>query len=310
MSRTRAFAAAGALLLASAGAAQQAQQAQQDRFAGVEIKTVPVAGRVYMIEGAGGNIGVSAGADGVLMVDSQFAPLAERILAAVKALGGGAPKLLLNTHLHGDHVGGNAFFAATGVVLAHANVRARMATQGGVAGGMGDAAASGLPTATFDDRLRLFFNGDEIDVIHLPRGHTDGDAVVWFKDSQVIHMGDHLFSKRFPFVDLANGGTVDGLLRNLEQVLEMLPPDTKVIPGHGPLGGVPDIVATAEMIRRSVAAVREAAAAGKVEELKQSGIDGYQDWNWGFVNAARWIDTIVASEAALASDEAVAPTQE
>ena len=302
--RTRPLVAAGALLLASAGAAQQ------DRFAGVEIKTVPVAGPVYIIEGAGGNIGVSAGADGVLMVDSQFAPLAERILAAVKAIGGGAPKLLLNTHLHGDHVGGNAFFAATGVVLAHTNVRARMATQSSLAGSLGDAAAAGLPTATFDDRLRLFFNGDEIDVIHLPRGHTDGDAVVWFKDSQVIHMGDHLFSKRFPFVDVANGGTVAGLLRNLEQVLEMLPPDTKVIPGHGPLGGVPDIVATAEMIRRSVAAVREAAAAGKVEELKQSGIDGYQDWNWGFVNAARWIDTIVASEAALASDEAVAPTQE
>ena len=296
--KTRPLVAVGALLLASAGAAQQAQQ---DRFAGVEIKTVPVAGRVYMIEGAGGNIGVSAGADGVLMVDSQFAPLAERILAAVKAIGGGAPKLLLNTHLHGDHVGGNAFFAATGVVLAHANVRTRMATQGGVAGGLGDAA--GLPTATFDDRLRLFFNGDEIDVIHLPRGHTDGDAVVWFKDSQVIHMGDHLFSKRFPFVDLANGGTVAGLLRNLEQVLEMLPPDTKVIPGHGPLGGVPDIVAKAEMIRRSVAAVREAAAAGKVEELKQSGIDGYQDWNWGFVNAARWIDTIVASEASVSAAE-------
>ena len=302
--KTRPLVAAGALLLASAGAAQQ------DRFAGVEIKTVPVAGPVYMIEGAGGNIGVSAGADGVLMVDSQFAPLAKRILAAVKAIGGGAPKLLLNTHLHGDHVGGNAFFAATGVVLAHTNVRARMATQSSLAGSVGNAAASGLPTATFDDRLRLFFNGDEIDVIHLPRGHTDGDAVVWFKDSQVIHMGDHLFSKRFPFVDVANGGTVAGLLRNLEQVLEMLPPDTKVIPGHGPLGGVPDIVATAEMIRRSVAAVRKAAAAGKVEELKQSGIDGYQDWNWGFVNAARWIDTIVASEAALASDEAVAPTQE
>lgn len=296
-SMTRPFVAAIALLCASAGSAQQ------DRFAGVEIKTVPVAGPVSMIEGAGGNIGVSVGADGVLMVDSQFAPLAERILAAVKALGGGAPKLLLNTHLHGDHVGGNAFFATTGVVLAHTNARTRMATQGSVAGGVGNATA-GLPTATFDDRLRLFFNGDEIDVIHLPRGHTDGDAVVWFKDSKVIHMGDHLFSKRFPFVDVANGGTVEGLLRNLEQVLDMLPPDTKVIPGHGPLGGVADIVAKVEMIRHSVGAVRKAAAAGKVEELKQSGIDGYDDWNWAFINAARWIDTIVAS------DEAVAPAPE
>ena len=296
--KARALVAASALLLAGVGAAQQ------DRLADVEIKTVPVAGPVYMLEGAGGNIGVSVGADGALMVDSQFAPLAERVLAAVKAIGGGPPKLLLNTHLHGDHVGGNAFFAATGVVLAHANVRGRMAA----ANSLGSAGAAGLPTATFEDRLRLFFNGDEIDVIHLPRGHTDGDAVVWFKDSKVIHMGDHLFNKRFPFVDLANGGTVDGLLRNLEQVLDMLPADTKVIPGHGPLGGVPDIVAKADMIRHSVAAVREAAAAGAVDELKQSGIDGYDDWNWGFINAARWIDTIVASEA-LASDEA-APAQE
>lgn len=296
--KARPLVAAIALLLAGVGGAQQ------DRFAGVEIKTVPVAGPVYMLEGAGGNIGVSVGADGALMVDSQFAPLAERILAAVKALGGGPPKLLLNTHLHGDHVGGNALLGASGVVLAHANVRGRMAA----ASSLGNAEAAGLPTVTFNDRLRLFFNDDEIDVIHLPRGHTDGDAVVWFKDSKVIHMGDHLFSKRFPFVDVANGGTVSGLLRNLEQVLDMLPPDTQVIPGHGPLGGVPDIVAKADMIRHSVAAVRKATAAGKVEELKQSGIDGYDDWNWAFINAARWIDTIVASEA-LASAEA-APAQE
>ena len=282
----RRSAAATALLFAGVCAAQQ------DRFADVEIKTVPVAGPVYMLEGAGGNIGVSVGADGVLMVDSQFAPLAERILAAVKALGGGPPKLLLNTHLHGDHVGGNSFFATTGVVLAHDNVRARMAGTD----------AAGLPTATFQDRVRLFFNGDEIDVIHLPGGHTDGDAVVWFKNSKVIHMGDLLFNQRFPFVDVANGGTVRGLLRNLQRVLDMLPPDTKVIPGHGPLGGVPDIVATADMIRLSVAAVRKAVAASTVDELKESGIEGYQDWSWDFVNTARWIDTIVASGAATAQE--------
>lgn len=260
----------------------------QDGLADAEIKTVPVAGPVYMLEGVGGNIGVSVGADGVLMVDSQFAALAERILAAVTALGGGPPKLLLNTHLHGDHVGGNTFFATTGVVLAHDNVRARMVGTG----------AAGLPTATFQDRVRLFLNGDEIDVIHLPGGHTDGDAVVWFKNSKVMHMGDLLFNKRFPFVDMANGGTVGGLLRNLLQVVDMLPPDTKVIPGHGPLGGVPDIVANADMIRSSVAAVRKAVAAGTVQELKESGIEGYQDWSWNFVNAVRWIDTIIASETA------------
>ena len=260
----------------------------QDRFANVQIKAVPVAGPVHMLEGAGGNVGVSVGADGVLMVDSQFAPLAERISAAIAKLGGGAPKVLLNTHLHGDHVGGNSFFAGAGAIVAHANVRTRMAASG----------AAGLPAVTYEDRLRLFFNGDEIDVIHLPRGHTDGDSVVWFKDSKVIHMGDHLFSGRFPFVDVANGGSVGGMLANLEQVLDMLPPDTKVIPGHGPLGSVPDIIAKVEMIRASVAAVRAAVANDTVDALKQSGIAGYEGWDWNFINAARWIDTIVASDEA------------
>ena len=286
--------------LAAAGvlAAASVFSAPADRFANVEVKAVPVAGPVYMIEGAGGNIGVSVGTDGVLMVDSQFEPLAARILTAIQVLGGDKPKLVLNTHFHGDHVGGNPFFARAGTVLAHRNVRLRMA--GCTPGEQSCDAADvpGLPVVTFDDRLRLHFNGDEIDVIHLPRGHTDGDAVVWFQDSKVIHMGDHLFHARFPFVDVASGGTVHGLLANLERVLDMLPADTQVIPGHGPLGGVKDIRAMAEMLTRSLAAVREAPDEDALEALKRAGVEGYEDWSWGFVNTSRWIDTVVASEAA------------
>ena len=287
-----AFGAAAALVAASV------LGSPADRFANVEVKAVPVAGAVHMIQGAGGNIGVSVGEDGVLMVDSQFEPLAERVLAAIEEVGGGTPRLVLNTHFHGDHVGGNAFFARDGTVLAHRNVRLRMAGCAPGATSCDTADAPGLPMVTFDDRLRLYFNGDEVDVIHLPRGHTDGDVVVWFKDSKAIHMGDHLFHARFPFVDVASGGSVDGLLANLERVLDMLPADTKVIAGHGPLGGVKDIRAMADMIGHSLAAVAEAVDENALEALKRDGIEGYEDWSWNFISVAQWVDTIVASEAA------------
>lgn len=284
-----------------AGAAAAVCAQPGDRFANVEVAVAPVAGRIHMIEGPGGNIGLSVGDDGVLMVDSQFEPLAARVMAAIEDMGAGKPKLLLNTHFHGDHVGGNPLFAAGGVVVAHANVRIRMIGCEPGAAPCAAEAVAGLPVVTFRDRLRLFFNGDEIDVIHLPRGHTDGDLVVWFKDSKAIHMGDLLFHARFPFVDVEAGGSVDGLLANLERVLDMLPPATRVIPGHGPLGGVEDIRAAADMIRASLAAVAAAEDADALAALKRGGIEGYPDWSWGFVNTARWVDTIVASEAARAA---------
>ena len=275
----------GALVLATATTAF-AQPAA--RFAAVEIKATHVAGTVHMLEGAGGNIGVSAGADGVLMVDDQFAPLAERIAAAIAEIGDGAPKVVLNTHFHGDHTGGNAYFGRNGTILAHANVRSRL-----VDGGM---AAPGLPIVTFLDRLRLHFNGDEIDVIHLPRGHTDGDSIVWFKDSGVVHLGDHFFKGRFPYVDVPNGGSVDGLLANLGTVLDMLPADTHVIPGHGTLASVADVAESIEVIRQSQAAVRQAAAAGTVDDLKRDGFGQWDEWGAGFIGTERWIDIVIESD--------------
>ena len=277
-------AAAGVLLLLVA------PSAAQDRFAAVTIEAAPVAGSVFVLEGAGGNIGVSIGDDGTLIVDDQFAPLAPRIAAALGELGGAAPKLVLNTHHHGDHTGGNAYFGATGTIVAHVNVRGRL-----LAGGM---AAAGLPVLTFEDRLRLHFNGDEIDVIHLPRGHTDGDAVAWFKDSGVIHMGDHFFKDRFPFVDVAAGGNVDGLVRNIEQVLDMIPAATRVIPGHGALATVEDLKTALAVVRESQATVRAAQAAGTLDALKRDGFGRWQSWGTGFIDTATWIDTVVASDGA------------
>ena len=259
-----------------------------DRFAAVEIKATHVAGAVHMLEGAGGNIGISAGADGVLMVDDQFAPLADRIAAAIAEIGDGRPKFVLNTHFHGDHTGANEYFGRTGTILAHANVYTRLAD-----GGM---PAVGLPVVTFEDRVRLHFNGDEIDVIHLPRGHTDGDSIVWFKESGVVHMGDHFFKGRFPFVDVQSGGSVDGLAANLAAALDMLPSDTHVIPGHGALATVADVAESISVIRASQAVIRQAVANGTVDDLKRDGFGRWESWGTGFINTARWIDIVVQSD--------------
>ncbi len=265
-----------------------------DPFAAVEIKAIHVAGHVHMLTGAGGNIGVSVGPDGVLIVDDQFAPLAERITAAIDSIGGAAPKFVLNTHFHGDHTGGNPFFGEAGVIVAHANVRARL---------FDDMPAVGLPVVTFEDSLRLHFNGDEIDVLHLPHGHTDGDSIVWFKDAKVIHMGDHLFQGRFPFVDVANGGNVDGLIANLQTVLDFLPKDTQVIPGHGNLATVAEIGEALEVISQSQAVVRRALANDALDALKREGFGRWTGWGEGFISEERWIDILVASEQASASTE-------
>ena len=280
----------GLLALSCLATAALAQPA--DRFADVEIKTTHVADAVHMLEGSGGNIGISAGPDGVLMVDDQFAPLSDRIAAAIEALGSGLPRFVLNTHFHGDHTGGNAVFGSTGVIVAHENVRVRLAA--------GDMAAAGLPVVTFDDRLRLYFNGDRIDVIHFPRGHTDGDAVVWFRNAGVIHMGDHFFKGRFPYVDVPSGGSVDGILANLEAVLDMIPAETRVIPGHGPLAGVADLRESVQVIRESQAMVREAVANGTIEDLERDGFGRWPEWGSGFISAERWIGIVRQSDAAYA----------
>src|SRR5688572_29298555 len=204
----------------------------QRNFDDVQIKVERVAGNIYMLVGAGGNIGVSIGDDGILIVDDQYAPLAPKIKEALKGISDKPVKFVLNTHYHGDHTGGNEAFGETAPVIAHTNVRKRMA-EGVPARNIAPSSKGALPVITFDDRLAIHINGEDIRAIHCPGGHTDGDSVIYFTQSKVVHMGDDYFNGRFPFIDLQSGGSVKGLIRNVEKVLSDIPADTKVIPGHG-----------------------------------------------------------------------------
>ncbi len=261
----------------------------QDQFANVTIQTVPVTGNVSMLVGQGGNIGVSAGEDGVLIIDDQFAPLAGRIKDALAALGSDTPSFILNTHFHGDHVGGNAEFGGDGVIVAHENVRLRMVS--------GDSPAVALPVVVFDDDVTIHFNGEDIILVHVPAGHTDTDSVVYFTDSNVIHMGDHFFNGGFPFVDLANGGTVQGYLNNLERVLSYIQDDTAVIPGHGPLATKADLLNFYNVVKDTSIAIRVSKSQGmSAEEIAAEGLgDEYASWGTGFINEQRWIETVFTS---------------
>lgn len=259
------------------------------------ITVTHVAGPVHMIEGRGGNIGVSVGADGKLMIDDQFAPLAPAIEQAIDRLGDGPLRLLVNTHFHGDHTGGNPIFGKRALIVAHDNVRKRLAAPQP----RGDAvqpamAPEGLPVVTFAESVTLHFNGEPIRVIHLPHGHTDGDSIVYFTGSHVIHMGDHYFNGRFPFIDLAAGGDVVQYTANVAKVIEMLPPDAKVIPGHGPLSDVAGLRAFHAMLVATTAAIRAQMQQGKRPD--QIVLDPkWASWGQGFVPTDRWIATVYES---------------
>jgi glyoxylase-like metal-dependent hydrolase (beta-lactamase superfamily II) len=282
-----------ALVLAALPAA-----AQQQDFSAVEIKVIPVAGNIYMLEGRGGNIGVSAGSDGILIVDDQYAPLAEKIRAALKGINPGKLKYVLNTHYHGDHTGGNAVFGPEASIIAHDNVRKRLASGTKVRGNqVAPSPAEALPVITFADAVSVHFNGEEIKAIHFPRGHTDGDSVIFFTKANVVHMGDDFFAGRFPFVDLENGGSVQGLAENVAKVLAQVPADAKVIPGHGPVSTVEDLRKYHRMLLATTDVVRKGMAAGKtLEQLQTDGLpEEWKEWGGGFIDTKSWIATIHGS---------------
>ncbi|MEZ5558871.1 MAG: MBL fold metallo-hydrolase [Pseudomonadales bacterium] len=264
--------------------------AEPDPFADVVVAPHRVSGSLYMLTGAGGNIGLSIGSDGTLLIDDQYAPLAERIQAAVDASGGGAPKLVLNTHFHGDHTGSNPFFGRTGTIIAHDNVRARLLDEDGFG-------AAGLPVVTYSDRISVHFNGDTIDVIHLPAGHTDGDSIIWFREANVLHMGDLFFNGQFPYIDTDSGGSVAGVIDNIDTVLSMIPDDIAIIPGHGPLARKPELAATLQMLRETRAAVIGALGSGRsIDEIVREGLDArWAAWGGGFINEERWIRILATS---------------
>ncbi|HEV3470307.1 MAG TPA: MBL fold metallo-hydrolase [Pyrinomonadaceae bacterium] len=283
------------LLPAQAAAHGHGHRGPQDRFAGVEIKTHKVAGSVYMLEGAGGNIGVIAGPDGVLIVDDQFAPLAERIRAALRQINPGPLKFVLNTHWHGDHTGSNAAFSREAALVAHSNVRRRLAAGATIFDQkIPPAPKEALPVITFDTAVYFHFNGEEVRVIHFPAGHTDGDSVIFFTGSNVIHMGDDFFAGRFPFVDLASGGSVEGLIKNVGEIIAQAPAGVKIIPGHGPLSTVEDLRTYHAALRETTDLIRQRMQQGKtLEQIKAEGLpEKFKEWGTGFIKTEQWIETV------------------
>ena len=292
------FAAASALAVCATLGCGRGRATKQDDFSKVEVQTTKVSGNVYVIMGSGGNIGVSAGPDSVLIVDDQFAPLAEKIRAAFSGLGTGKLRFVLNTHFHFDHTGSNVVFGAEAPIIAHANVRKRLASGAHVLGrDFQPSPASALPVITYDTNVSVHFNGEEIRVVHFPSGHTDGDGVVFFTASNVIHMGDDFHAGRFPFVDLENGGSVEGLERNVSEIIEKAPADVKIIPGHGPLSTLADLRAYRDVLRETIALVRARLSAGRtLEQAKAEGLpDKFKEWGAGFINTGDWIELVYKS---------------
>jgi cyclase len=272
----------------------------QTDFSKVEIKVTKVAGNVYMLEGAGGNIGVSVGDDGILIVDDQFAPLADKIRAALKGIADKKLRFILNTHWHGDHTGGNVAFGPEAPVIAHDNVRKRMAVEQKSEVFKRTTPASpkeALPVITFNQNLTVHFNGEEIRAIHFPQGHTDGDSVIFFAGSNVVHLGDDFFAGRFPFVDLESGGSVEGLTKNIGEIITKIPAGAKLIPGHGPLSGIEDLMNYHNMLVTTSDIVRAKIKAGKtLEQIKSEGLpDTWKSWGTGFVKTDVWLETIYRS---------------
>jgi glyoxylase-like metal-dependent hydrolase (beta-lactamase superfamily II) len=266
-------------------------------FSKVEIKVTKVAGTVYMLQGAGGNIGASVGADGIVIVDDQYAPLADKIQAALKGITDKPVRFVINTHWHGDHTGGNAYFSKQGTIVAQENVRERLKNGGKVLGNdVKPAASEVLPIITFNDRASVHLNGEDIRAIHFPHGHTDGDSVIFFTQSNVVHMGDDFVTYGFPFIDLESGGSVRGMIAACEKVLATVAPDVKVIPGHGALSTVADLKPFLAMLKDATARVENGIKQGKtVDQLKQGKVlAGYESWGGEgkFITTDKFIETL------------------
>jgi glyoxylase-like metal-dependent hydrolase (beta-lactamase superfamily II) len=293
-------------LLTGAGAAV----AQQDTdWSKVEVTATQVSGNIYLLKGEGGNIAASLGEDGIVIVDDQFAPLAGKIEAALKALRltERPVRFVINTHFHYDHSGGNQPFGSAGTtIVAHDKVRERLLVSGtsGTGGALNfentPQPREALPVITFGESLTLHLNGEDIHALHFPAGHTDGDAIVFFPRNNVVHMGDNFVRYGFPFIDVLSGGSVQGMIAGLTRAIAKLPADVKVIPGHGELATLDDVRRYIRMLEETSAAVSAAIAAKMtVEQMKQERI--LEPWReaWvpesAFIDADAFIDTLYNS---------------
>lgn len=275
------------MLLAALACIPMLASAEDDRFAKMKIERQELAPGIFILTGAGGNIGVSAGEDGILIIDAQYAQLAKRIEAAFSDLSPKPLKYVVNTHVHGDHVGGNEYFGKHATIFAHHEVLTRLSEDEKVP-------KQALPVITYGEGIRFHFNGMTLDVQHFPTGHTDGDSVVWFREQNVLHMGDLLFNGKFPYIDLNRGGTVEGYIKNVKRLYAQINEDTQIIAGHGPVADRGDLALFIAMLDNSVKWMTSQKSAGKdLEALKAAGVPKQlEGWGWRFITDEFWIETL------------------
>jgi len=256
----------------------------------VQIKTKYISKNIYMLEATGdvaGNIGASVGPDGILLVDTQFAPLAKQICNALKDIGGKEIQYIVNTHSHDDHTHGNAALGENSTLIVHSQVWKQI---------QNDPNRTLKNVETFDNRKSLYFNGERIDIVHFPNGHTVSDSIVIFNNSNVVHVGDLLNSGClcFPFVDIALGGSIEGLVNNVESILSTIPRNAKIIPGHYEITNIDGLQMTYGMLLETIGIVQKKIAQGKnIERIKSEGFPGkYDSWGGGYTEASQWIENI------------------
>ncbi len=276
----------------------------QGNFDKVEVKVEKLSATTYVLFGAGGNIGVSVGDDALFIIDDQYAPLTPKILAALKTITDKPVKFVLNTHWHGDHTGGNENMGNAGaLIVAHENVRKRLSSEQFIAlfkSKVPPAPKAALPMVTFSSDVTFHLNGDEIFSFHVAKAHTDGDTVVQFKNSNVIHMGDLFFNRWYPFIDVSSGGHPDGVIAAADRVLAMANDSTKIIPGHGPVATKVDLKAYRDMLVTVTGRIKAFVKAGKtLEEITAAKPTAEFDEVWGkqFLQAGRFVEMLTAAYA-------------
>ena len=282
------------------------QQAQP-----VPITTTDLGDGLYMLQGRGGNIGVLAGEDGVFVIDSQYADMAPGILNAVNEIAGEKPRYLVNTHWHGDHVGGNEIIGEAGAtIIAHQGVRDRVTVDVtrdffGQESTTPASPEAAWPVITFNDEMTLYLNGQTVRLIHAPDAHTDGDTFIYFEEADVLHTGDLMFSGMFPFVDITSGGSFSGFAAASQAMHDTIGEGTRIIPGHGPLSTRADIADILEMLDGTVSAVQAEIDAGKdIEAVLDAAplTPWVEEWAWGFIDEARFTRLIYGDLVSSASE--------